>query len=83
MAKEFVGFHQFITPGVEGKPILYGSFEVFYSAGPCADCDTRLVAPKVGWYWWPCSPGCLPDGDDEPSGPFPTAEGAYLDAIGD
>ena len=21
-----------------------------------------------GWYWWPCFPGCLPDGD--PIGPF-------------
>lgn len=23
-----------------------------------------------GWYWWPCSPGCLPEGD--PIGPFAT-----------
>ena len=47
-----------------------GSFEVFY---------TNEGQP--GFYWWDCSPGCLPDGG--PIGPFPTAEGAYLDAIGD
>lgn len=31
-----------------------------------------------GWYWWSCSPGCLPDGD--PSGPFPTYREALVDA---
>ncbi len=28
-----------------------------------------------GWYWEPCSPGCLPDG--EASGPFNTSEEAF------
>lgn len=32
----------------------------------------------VGWYWWPCFPGCLPDGD--PNGPFDTEEEALADA---
>lgn len=80
----FVGFHSHVAaqdaPGDDPTRV---HFEVFYSAGSQADCDTRLVAPQVGWYWWPCLPGCLPDTDDEPSGPFATAEGAYLDAIGD
>jgi hypothetical protein len=31
-----------------------------------------------GWYWWPCLPGCLPDG--EPMGPFETKELALKDA---
>jgi len=31
-----------------------------------------------GWYWWACSPGCLPDG--EPSGPFATEAEALEDA---
>lgn len=33
---------------------------------------------EVGWYWWPCFPGCLPDGD--PSGPFDTEAEATADA---
>jgi len=36
---------------------------------------------ESGWYWWPCLPGCFPDGDA--TGPFPTAHGAYLDALGE
>lgn len=32
----------------------------------------------AGWYWWPCSPGCLPDGD--PAGPFNSSGEAYRDA---
>lgn len=54
-----------------------GSFEVFYVEEDRRDGCERAE----GWYWWSCFPGCLPDG--EPSGPFPTAEGAYLDAIGE
>ena len=26
------------------------------------------AADLAGWYWWPCLPGCMPDGD--PQGPF-------------
>lgn len=69
----FEGFHAFPdTDQPEGDEDVggeYGSFEVFWLD----------VTP--GWYWHACFPGCLPDG--EPSGPFPTAEGAYLDAIGE
>jgi hypothetical protein len=32
---------------------------------------------EPGWYWWPCFPGCLPDGD--PLGPFTTCEAAVAD----
>jgi len=32
----------------------------------------------VGWYYWSCFPGCLPDGD--PIGPFDTEEDALADA---
>jgi hypothetical protein len=37
--------------------------------------DTDFTA---GWYYWPCFPGCLPDGD--PSGPFATEQLAIADA---
>lgn len=73
---EWVGYHQF--------PGQTGSFEVFHSgtstvAGPVDDHDAK----EPGWYWWACFPGCLPDGDGDPSGPFQTAKAAYNDAMGE
>ena len=41
----------------------FGSFEVFY---------------EDGYYWWPCSPGCLPNSDA--TGPFTTEAEAIADA---
>lgn len=32
-----------------------------------------------GWFWWPCHPGCLPDGD--PTGPFNSSGEAWKDAM--
>lgn len=51
------------------------SFEIFW--GP-EDNDPNWNGP--GWYWWPCFPGCLPDGD--PVGPFNSSSAAYADARG-
>ena len=39
---------------------------------PCDDC------PSVGWYWWSCFPGCLPNSDR--NGPFSTSDEALSDA---
>lgn len=36
------------------------------------------MALETGWYWWYCTPGCLPDSD--PVGPFGNAEAAKADA---
>ncbi len=36
------------------------------------------AAELAGWYWWSCSPGCLPDTD--PVGPFDTEAIALADA---
>ena len=36
---------------------------------------------RAGWYWWSCSPGCLPDGD--PIGPFTSPTRAAEHALGD
>lgn len=71
---EFYGYNKFVVDGN-----VMGSFEVFY-AGPNHDWGD-LENGGEGFYWWPCYPGCMPDGD--PNGPFPTAEGAFLDATGD
>lgn len=51
----------------------HGSFETFQVTP--ASFNGRL---RVGWYWWACFPGCLPDG--EPNGPFATEEEAIEDA---
>lgn len=37
-----------------------------------------LGIAQAGWYWWSCSPGCLPD--SEPIGPFATKEATLEDA---
>jgi len=55
------------------------SGEVPYSVEVFLLGEHDTISP--GWYWWVCSPGCLPDSD--PLGPFPEAEGAFLDAIGE
>ncbi len=40
--------------------------------------DTGILhTDKVGWFYWSCFPGCLPDG--EPNGPFDTEEAAIAD----
>jgi len=57
------------------------SFEVFHVDEEHVQHSAAPTEP--GWYWWPCQPGCLPDTDDGPDGPYATAEGAYLAAIGD
>jgi hypothetical protein len=71
----FAGYHQFTND--EGHK--YGSFEVFHYLEIVGGGTNGLAS--TGWYWQACFPGCLPDA--EANGPFPTAEGAYLDAIGD
>lgn len=70
--KEFAGYHKF--RGDDGSE--YGSFEVFQETERCMAGEDTV---EPGWYWWSCFPGCLPDGEQH--GPFPTAEGAYLDAM--
>lgn len=69
---EFSGFHRFRAD--DGSE--YGSFEVHQITEPVPTAEEPI---EPGWYWRSCFPGCLPDGDD--MGPFPTAEGAYLDAM--
>lgn len=49
---------------------MKGPFEVFHSG-------RYAVWPK-GWYWWSCSPGCIPDGCA--TGPFETEAAALADA---
>lgn len=71
------GFHQFHTEETQ-EP--YGSFEVFWSDEHDLEntCDDEGNEYRPGWYWWPCSPGCLPDSD--PIGPFAYSSQAHEDA---
>ena len=39
------------------------------------------VFKLLNWYWWTCSPGCLPD--SEPIGPFDTKQDAIDNAQAD
>jgi hypothetical protein len=51
------------------------SIEVFYADEKLA----REFGGSVGWHWWHCYPGCLPESDAV--GPFPTSYRAYRDAL--
>lgn len=51
------------------------------SDDPCPMCTSNLTSHcrlGVGFFWWPCFPGCLPDSD--PVGPFETEAEAIADA---
>ena len=60
----------------------HGSLETFHSARTGPDSGHWVSGETVepGWYWWPCFPGCLPDGDAV--GPFQTERDAVIDAGG-
>lgn len=40
--------------------------------------DEALTEP--GWYWWSCSPGCIPDSPETCYGPFNKMAEAIADA---
>ena len=68
-----MSFHQFINQETGES---YGSFEVFY------DIKSLTLTGKevdAGFYWWPCFPGCIPDGDAV--GPFDTEQKAIDSAL--
>ena len=81
-------YHSFIDDSGQE----YGSFEVWevspddprtkpvtLTTHPLIDAlGTTLPSIESGWYWWPCSPGCLPDGDSV--GPFTKESDAIADA---
>ena len=65
----------------------YGSLEAFHVSPEIAVCLDNVAAfngkgepVEPGWYWWPCFPGCIADGDAV--GPFQTEREAVIDAGG-
>jgi len=59
-------------------PHALPDIEVFYAKRGELGVQHDDGAPSAaGWYWWPCFPGCLPDGDA--IGPFETEAEALAD----
>ena len=73
-------YGKFVEVDPELGKFEYGSFEVFYQPHVSGSIRHGSTLPR-GWYWWPCYPGCLPDG--EATGPFTTKEEAFRNARGD
>ena len=71
------GYHSFHADETQ-EP--YGSFKVFFMDNWPDGGEREEDWPelKPGWYWWACSPGCLPDAD--PTGPFAYSQQAHEDA---
>ena len=53
--------------------------EIFYMSKECMASlpEADRADWEIGWYWWYCQPGCLPD--SEPFGPFDSREDAEKD----
>jgi len=70
----YAGYHKFYDSHTETE---YGSFEVFHIDQSMVD-DVISTWDKVGWFWWACHPGGLPDSTS--NGPFNSATEAYDNA---
>lgn len=86
-ANTHAGYSPFRSADTRDEPAEWGSLEVFWDdedrpgwSDTPRNYDVDGNPVKAGWYWWPCFPDCLPDGDA--SGPFETSAAAYLDAQG-
>ena len=65
------------NPARETDPYAVPDVEVFrvHMADRMTNEDGEPL--ELGWYYWACFPGCLPDG--EPVGPFATKADAIAD----
>jgi hypothetical protein len=85
-ANSYAGYHNFVEHDESDESeTVFGSFEVFWDdsdvpehGGQARNYDGEGNPVEPGWYWWPCFPGCLPDG--EAIGPFSTSREAFRDA---
>ena len=60
-----------------GNTVLYNNAR----SAACPECSRVFAvsgSDPVGWFWWTCLPGCLPDSDV--NGPYDTRELALADA---
>ncbi len=76
----------YLDPKRENDPHALPNVEVIYmDSEKCNAMNLELstIADswdswEVGFYWWTCFPGCLPDSD--PHGPFASEDEALADA---
>jgi len=69
---------EYVDPKRELDPYALPDVEVFEVPADY-DLEPDESGPyEPGWYYWYCSPGCLPDSD--PYGPFGTEAEALEDA---
>ena len=66
------------NPDRENDPHTLPDIEVFFYNGVDQFQREDGEDMEAGWYWWSCSPGCLPDGD--PIGPYDTEAAALAAA---
>ena len=85
-------FHSDTIATALGCSATYGSFEIYFQwERETVDSEEYWWPEEAhlerefaqcefvpGWYWRPCFPGCLPDGD--PVGPFATSRHAHQHA---
>jgi hypothetical protein len=68
-------------PRRASDPHALPDVEVFQGSNYCVACSLAEAEGHLdpdAWYYWPCFPGCLPDG--EPVGPFASEAEALADA---
>ena len=71
----------YTDPTRESEPTALPDVEVFRQPGIIGPIRWDGEPLEPGWYWWSCSPGCLPD--SEPIGPFKSEAEALADARGE
>ena len=70
----------YYNPADAKDPHRLPDAEVFYHDGSIDMVDFDGEPLEAGFYFWSCSPGCMPDSD--PFGPYDT-EQAAIDAAQD
>ena len=63
----------------------HDTLEIFYENDPSILADWSSACGvecdlTPGFYYWFCFPGCLPEGDGMPIGPFASEKEAFEDA---
>jgi hypothetical protein len=69
------------NPSRANDPHALPDVETFFVTGREIRNGEWPDLAEVGWYYWFCYPGCMPDG--EPIGPFSTEEDAVQDFTDD
>lgn len=69
---------EYSDPKRAGDPHSLPNVEVFEITPGWNEETDEYEPSEPGFYWWPCFPGCMPDGDAK--GPFESYAEALADA---